>query len=118
MLLLLTALALRLGFVFGGLPAIEPRLALRYDADNYTAIAASIWRGEWTDVERGPVYPLLVAACGGSLTVVRVVQAVVDTVTVLLLFLLGRRWWNQRLGLAAGWLYALYPLAWWRVGFV
>jgi len=116
--LLLTALALRLGFVFLALPQVESHLPLRYDGDNYTAIAASIWRGEWSDVERGPVYPLFVAACGGSLTVVRVLQAVTDTATVLLLFQLGRHWWDKRLGLAAGWLYALYPLAWWRVGFV
>ncbi len=116
--LLVTALALRLVFVFAALPAIEKHATLRYDGDNYRAIAASIWRGEWRDVERGPVYPLFVAACGGSLTAIRILQALLDTVTVALICLIGRRWWDDRVALAAGWLYALYPLAWWRVGFV
>jgi len=116
--LLLTALALRLGFVFAVLPVIEPRLPLRFDADNYTAIAQSIWRGEWRDVERGPVYPLFVAACGGSLTAVRLAQALMDCGTVWLVFLLGRRLWGERPALVAAWLYAVYPLAWWRVAFM
>ena len=116
--LLLTALALRLGFVFAVLPAIEPRVALRFDADNYTAIAQGIWRGEWRDVERGPVYPLFVAACGGSLTTVRVAQALMDCGTVWLVFLLSRRWWGEKPALASAWLYAVYPLAWWRIAFV
>jgi 4-amino-4-deoxy-L-arabinose transferase-like glycosyltransferase len=116
--LLLAALALRLGFVFAVLPAIEPHLPLRFDADNYTAIVQSIWRGEWRDVERGPVYPLFVAACGGSLTAVRLTQAVMDCGTVWLVFLLGRRLGGERAGLIAGWLYAVYPLAWWRVAFM
>ena len=60
--LLLAALALRLGFVFVVLPAVESSVTLRFDGDNYTAIAQSLWRGEWRDVERGPVYPLFVAA--------------------------------------------------------
>jgi 4-amino-4-deoxy-L-arabinose transferase-like glycosyltransferase len=116
--LLLTALALRLGFVFAVLPTLEPHLPLRYDADNYTAIAQSLWRGEWRDVERGPVYPLFVAACGGSLTAVRLAQVVMDCGTVLLVFLLGRRLGGERAGLIAGCLYAVYPLAWWRVAFM
>jgi 4-amino-4-deoxy-L-arabinose transferase-like glycosyltransferase len=116
--LLLTALALRLGFVFAALPAIEPHLSLRFDADNYTAIVQSIWRGEWRDVERGPVYPLFVAACGGSLTAVRLAQALMDCSTVWLVFLMGRRLGGGRTGLIAGWLYAVYPLAWWRVAFM
>ena len=90
--LLLAALALRLGFVFVVLPAVESRVTLRFDGDNYTAIAQSLWSGEWRDVERGPVYPLFVAACGGSLTALRVVQVLMDCGTVCLVFLLGRRW--------------------------
>jgi Dolichyl-phosphate-mannose-protein mannosyltransferase len=116
--LLLAALALRLGFVFAALPAIESRVALRFDGDNYTAIAQGIWRGEWRDVERGPVYPLFVAACGGSLTAVRVAQTVLDCGTVWLVFLLGRRWLGEKTALTGAWLYALYPLAWWRIAFV
>lgn len=116
--LLTVALALRLGFVFGGLPALERNLSLRYDADGYTAIADSIWRGEWRDIERGPVYPLFVAVCGGSLTAIRILQALLDTATVLLVLRIGHRLWDSRIGLVAAWLYALYPLAWWRVGFV
>ena len=118
LMLLGVALALRLGFLFAVLPAIEQRMPLRFDADNYTAIAQSIGRGEWRDVERGPVYPLFVAACGGSLTVARLAQAVMDCGTVWLVFLLGRRLWGGKPALTAAWLYAVYPLAWWRVAFL
>jgi hypothetical protein len=116
--LLLAALVLRLGFVFGALPALEARWPLRYDADNYSAIAQNIARGQWRDVERGPVYPAFVAACGGSLTAVRLAQAVMDCGTVWLVFLLARRLWGEKPAFIAAWLYAAYPLAWWRVAFV
>ena len=117
LILILVAMALRFGFVFGGLPLIERHVSLRYDADDYGAIAQSIWRGEWRDIQRGPAYPLFVAACGGSLTAIRIIQVLLDTATVFLLFRLGQRLWDERIGLIAAWLYALYPLAWWRVGF-
>src|SRR5262249_10839062 len=41
---------------------------------------------------RTPGYPLLIAACGGSVRAVRAVQAVLDTSTVLATYLLARRW--------------------------
>ena len=41
---------------------------------------------------RTPGYPLLIAACGGNVRVVRVVQAAIDTSTVLAVYLLARRW--------------------------
>ena len=41
---------------------------------------------------RTPGYPLLIAACGANVRAVRLAQAVVDTSTVLAVYLLARRW--------------------------
>jgi hypothetical protein len=51
---------------------------------------------------RMPGYPVFVAACGGSLRVVRGVQAVLDASTVLAVYLLGRRILDGRACLIAG----------------
>jgi 4-amino-4-deoxy-L-arabinose transferase-like glycosyltransferase len=41
---------------------------------------------------RTPGYPLLVAACGGNVRLVRVTQALIDTSTVFAVWVLARRW--------------------------
>ncbi len=45
---------------------------------------------------RTPGYPALIAVCGGNVRVLRVVQAVIDTSTVLAAFLLARCWLTSR----------------------
>ena len=107
---LLTALVLRLAFVFVGFPVLNQRWHLHEDGDNYRAIAQQILTGRYDDVTRGPVYPLLVAACPGR--VLQVLQAILDSAVCGLVFwLAGRRVW-------AAWLWAVYPFAIWRVAFV
>ena len=60
---------------------------------------------------RMPGYPVLVAACGGSVTVVRAVQSLVDTSAVLAVMLLAHRLTLGRLGVVvAGGFVALSPL--------
>ena len=108
---LFVALTVRLAFVFFGFPYLQSRWNLREDGDNYGAIARTIHEGNYTDVTRGPVYPLCVAVAGAPLTV-KVAQAVLDTLTGALIFwLAGRNLW-------AAWLWALYPFAIWRVAFI
>jgi 4-amino-4-deoxy-L-arabinose transferase-like glycosyltransferase len=48
--------------------------------------------GQEVRAYRTPGYPVLIAACGGNVRVLRIVQAVIDTSTVLAAFLLARRW--------------------------
>ncbi len=105
------ALLLRLAFVFVGFPWLEQRWHLRDDGDGYGLIAETIRAGHHDDVTRGPVYPACVAVAGSPL-VVKAAQAVLDTLTVVLVYwLAGRRLW-------AAWLWALYPFAIWRVAFI
>jgi 4-amino-4-deoxy-L-arabinose transferase-like glycosyltransferase len=58
---------------------------------------------------RTPGYPLLVAACGGSVRAVRVAQAFVDTSTVLAVYLLARRWLSAGVALVAAAIIAANP---------
>lgn len=63
---------------------------------------------------RAPLYPFFLALLyrifGVDFFVVRLVQAVLGAVSCGLLFLLGKRLFDRRTGLAAGLLMALYPL--------
>ena len=107
---LLAAVVVRLAFVFIGFPYLRDRWQLHEDGDGYGVIAQTIREGHYDDVTRGPVYPMLVAGCGTLGT--KVLQAVLDAFTCLLVYLLAnRRGW-------AAWLWALYPFAIWRVAFI
>jgi len=108
---LLCALVARLVFAFYIFPAFQQHLHLREDGDNYAAIAQTIHDGHYDDVTRGPVFPVFVAVAG-SPAMVKVVQAFLDMVTCGLVFLVARRNWK------AAALWALYPFAIWRVGFI
>ena len=119
---LLAALVLRLGFVFIGFPHLQERWHLREDGDGYGAIAQTIRDGRYDDVTRGPVYPLVVAVLGRP-RAVKVVQALLDTLTCALVFwlagrLIQRSAFSLRPSILAAWLWAVYPLAIWRVAFI
>jgi hypothetical protein len=108
---LVLALTLRLTFVFLVFPHLQTRWNLREDGDNYGAIAQSIREGNYSDTTRGPVYPVFLAVAG-SPTAAKILQAILDTATCALIFLLARRrWW-------AATLWAVYPFAIWRVAFI
>ena len=110
LLCLLVALVLRLSFVLLVFPVLQNRWQLRDDGDGYRPIAQTIRDHQYNDVTRGPVYPSLVAACPGI--TLKILQALLDTAVVALLFWLAGR------QLSAAWLWALYPFAIWRVAFV
>ncbi|MGD1017686.1 MAG: hypothetical protein ABSA12_00050 [Verrucomicrobiia bacterium] len=105
------ALVARLAFVFVVFPAVQPRMHLREDGDGYGQIAQTIRDGHYDDVSRGPVYPVFLALAGSPL-VAKCLQALLDTVTVWLVFLLAGRNWK------AAALWAIYPFAIWRVAFI
>lgn len=96
--LLLAALGVRLGWGLSR-PSDEASLAALPDQNEYVQIARSLLDGRGLSfyddsvkqvvyAYRMPGYPLFVAACGGKVVVVRVVQAVVETTTVLAVFFL------------------------------
>ncbi len=58
---------------------------------------------------RGPGYPLFVAACRASPMVVRLAQAAIDSLTVLAVYLLARRWMTFGPALLAAALMAFNP---------
>jgi hypothetical protein len=120
--MLLTALLLRLAFVFLGFPWLEGRWHLHEDGDGYGAIAQSIRDGHYSDVTRGPVYPVFVAAAGSPVAV-KVAQAILDSAICLLVYWLARSTFPAARStlsapLLAAWLWAIYPFAIWRVAFL
>lgn len=117
--LLVAALALRLGWGFV-LPAEEETLKGLPDQAGYLEMAQNLVRGQglmWVDrrfddqtyAVRMPLYPLLVAACGASVRALRVVQAFIDTSTVLAIYLLARRWLGARPSIFAAAIVAVDP---------
>ena len=58
---------------------------------------------------RTPGYPVMVAACGGSVRAVRVAQAFIDASTVLAVYLLARRWLERGASLLAAGVVAFNP---------
>ncbi len=117
-LLLLAALIIRLGWGLSR-PADEASLAALPDQNEYLQIARSLLDGrglsfyddsvkQVVHAYRMPGYPLFVAVCGANVIVVRVVQAVLETSTVLAIYLLCPAT-RRRAGLAppppgeAGW---------------
>lgn len=116
---LLVALALRLGWTVSR-PADEAAIAQLPDQREYLEVARSFLHGEgfsFTDPRFGqrvyayrtPGYPLLLAATGANVRAARVVQAVLDTSTVLAAYLLARRWLGPRASVFAAALVAFNP---------
>jgi 4-amino-4-deoxy-L-arabinose transferase-like glycosyltransferase len=64
---------------------------------------------QWVYAYRTPGYPFLIAACGGNVRVVRLAQALLDTSTVLAIYLLARRFMEERGSLVAAAVVAVNP---------
>ena len=115
----LLALIIRLAWVLH-LPSDKSVLWQLPDQVEYYKIAQNLLIGKglhfWDDrfdgdihAFRMPGYPLFVAACGGKIVVVRIVQALIDTSTVLAAYLLAKRWMNDRSALLSAGLVAVNP---------
>lgn len=113
------ALVLRLGWALSR-PVDGATIRALPDQREYLDLGQNLLRGngfvfhdERLDIDarafRTPGYPLLIAACGGSVRVLRGVQALLDTSTVLAIFLLARRWLGIRASCFAATLVALNP---------
>src|SRR5262249_54738043 len=58
---------------------------------------------------RTPGYPLLVALCGANIRAIRLVQALIDTSTVLAAYVLARRWLSPTASVFAALIVAVNP---------
>lgn len=112
--LLVLALAIRLAWGLSR-PADDASLHSLPDQREYLQIARNLLHGQglvfldsrFNDTVRAfrtPGYPLMLAACGGNLRAARLVQALLDTSTVLAIFLLASCFMSGRVGalIAAG----------------
>lgn len=119
MVLLLAALAVRLAWALTQ-PVTDEAIDRLPDQREYLALGRNLLHGQglkffdprfaedvWAF--RTPGYPILVAACGGNVRAVRIVQAVFDTSTVLAIYLLARRWLAPGAALAAAGVVAANP---------
>ena len=108
MLLLVGAALVRIGWVLH-LPVDESALRVLPDQVEYLQLGRNLLHNhslEFYDERfdstvrayRTPGYPLLVAMCGANLTIVRLVQALLDTSTVLAAWFLARRWLSPGAG--------------------
>ena len=117
--ILLAALSVRLGWSLSR-PTTDAAIDQLPDQREYLDIASSLLHGDgfsFTDPRfnariyayRTPGYPTFVAACLANVTVVRIVQSILDTSTILAAFLLARRWLTPRESLIAALFVAFNP---------
>jgi len=109
--LLLLALALRLAFVFMVPPVIQFP-----DGREYVEVARSLLAGHGFGLQtlRPPGYPVFIAAVwsitGESLLALRVAEALLGTLTAVLVGVFGARWFGRRAGLLAMAIATLHPV--------
>jgi len=115
------ALALRLGFILTRTDSVAALSELP-DQTEYLQIGRNLSTGDglqFTDPRFGqevwayrtPGYPLLVAVCGGRLALIRLTQALLDTSTIIAVYLLARNWLGEGTSLLAAALAAVNPLS-------
>src|SRR5438034_9784831 len=118
-LLLIGALLVRVGWVLH-LPVDEQALGVLPDQIEYLQLGRNLldkhslqFYDERFDqtvrAYRTPGYPALLALCGANIRAIRVVQALLDTSTVLAAYVLARRWLSPNASLFAGLLVAINP---------
>jgi 4-amino-4-deoxy-L-arabinose transferase-like glycosyltransferase len=117
--LLVLALILRLGWGLSR-PTDPASLEVLPDQREYLQIANHLLHGEgfhffdprfYGEVYafRAPGYPVFVALCGASPRTTRIAQALIDTATVLAVFLIARRWLAEGPSLLAAAVVAFNP---------
>ena len=113
----LVALALRL---FPVLLTVDLGIALD-DMFQYDALAESIrlgqgftWYGGIPTAARAPLYPLFLALIytlfGHSFAAARIAQALAGSLLPLVTYIVGERLFDERAGLVASWVVAVYPM--------
>jgi tetratricopeptide (TPR) repeat protein len=113
----LVALVVRLVYLaeVGGSPLLSVPMG---DSRQYDQWAQQLAGGQWIGTEvfyQTPLYPYALAVvfriAGHNLDLVRVIQAILGAASCALLGLAGRRFFNDRVGVVAALLLAVYPPA-------
>jgi 4-amino-4-deoxy-L-arabinose transferase-like glycosyltransferase len=126
--LLIGALFVRVGWVLH-LPVDEASIRILPDQAEYLELGRNLlhqhelkFHDDRFDQDirayRTPGYPILVAMCGGNVRAIRIVQALLDTSTVLATYLLARRWLGERACLFAALVVAVNPFLIYFTGLV
>ncbi len=106
---LLVALSLRIGYVL----TLEDKLYFP-DSFRYYGIGVDLAEGRgYNSAFTAPLYPLFLSGVhllfGDSYLIVRIIQALIGTASVFLIYLLGREVFSGKVGLIAAFLSAFYP---------
>jgi 4-amino-4-deoxy-L-arabinose transferase-like glycosyltransferase len=114
--LLLVAFGLRLGWGISQTGEPDNRLP---DQAEYLQLGRNLLGGELKFFDerfgqnvyayRTPGYPLFIAVCGGNVRAIRIAQALLDTSTVLAIYLLARRFLQSQASLIAAAIAAVNP---------
>ncbi len=115
--ILLLSLALRLAWAFSQSAEPDKRLGDQFEylqlGRNFLTTGEFRFKDDRFDqyvyAYRTPGYPLMVAAMGGNVTAIRIAQAVLDTSTVLAIYLLARRLGSNSAALIAAGFVAVNP---------
>jgi 4-amino-4-deoxy-L-arabinose transferase-like glycosyltransferase len=116
---LVAALALRLGWAISR-PVDDQTIDQLPDQREYLEIARSVLHGEGFSFDdprfnqrvyahRTPGYPMLLAATGANVRATRIVQAILDTSTVLAVYFIARRWLTKNAAVIAAMFVAFNP---------
>lgn len=119
MLIVLTGLAIRLGWVMTR-PTDAASLAQLPDQREYLEVAQNLLQGNglcFTDPRfndricayRTPGYPIMLAAVGANVRAARVAQCLLDTSVMFATYLLARKWLSERGAILAAALVAFSP---------
>lgn len=117
LLIIILAAIMRLAYVF-----FYPQIPVICDPEQYDDIAMSLMQSrgfpiskignEYTGITRPPGYPLFLALIfnifGHNYQSVRIIQALLDSLTCLIIFCLGRTVFNSKVGRIAAICYAFY----------
>ena len=123
--ILLSALILRLIFIFAAANNLPHNDSYQHER-SYETIAKNLIAGQGYQgsgfiigltaeqkAARPPVYPIFLALCylifGQSLLYVQIIQALLSVLSVLLIYLIGRKVFDEQTGLVAGAISAFYP---------
>ena len=120
----LLALLVRIAYLkeLNGSPLLSVLLG---DGRQYDAWAQQIAGGQWIGTEifyQTPLYPywlaIIFSVAGHNLDLVRLIQAILGAASCALLGLAGRRFFNDRVGMIAALLLAVYPPAFFFDGLI
>lgn len=109
---------------------VSPHIPLAPDTIyGYDRIANNILSGSGFSIKPGvptvvrePLYPLFISYIyflfGYNHTIVRIIQAILDSLTCIMLYLIGKKVYNEKIGYISALAFALYPVSIYATGLI